>query len=61
MDTNKDPNECLKAPISKDVLKYSLDTSILFQAVKNPKGVPQNEWIAQKGKIIIVFLIKKKK
>ncbi|KAL7067220.1 Mob1/phocein family protein [Cryptosporidium serpentis] len=49
MDTNKGQNECLKAPISKDVLKYSLDTSILFQAVKNPKGVPQNEWIAQKA------------
>ncbi|KAH8738988.1 hypothetical protein FG386_003313 [Cryptosporidium ryanae] len=40
--------DTLKAPISCTVLNNVFDTSLLYEAVKVPKGVPENEWTAQK-------------
>ncbi|KAK6589800.1 hypothetical protein RS030_192938 [Cryptosporidium xiaoi] len=49
MEANKRlSGDTLKAPISCTVLNNVFDTSLLYEAVKIPKGVPENEWTAQK-------------
>lgn len=47
---NKQPMDTvMKAPISCDVLSQTFDTSILYEAVKNPEGINRDEWAAHKG------------
>ncbi|KAL3128568.1 hypothetical protein CHM_4g3350 [Cryptosporidium hominis] len=46
---NKQPMDTvMKAPISCDVLSQTFDTSILYEAVKNPEGINRDEWAAHK-------------